>query len=320
MFEPTSIEPAGRVIGRWRDWLIGGLVLALLLLWVRHQIGWRQLLAPWRDFALADLFYLLSLSLLSYLLRALRVYDYFHARLRGQFPQTLRLTVLHNFANNLLPMRAGEAAFPILMRRYFGQGLADSALALLWIRGLDLHFLLLVALGALWLRESALFWLLAMLAWLSSLLLVYPLRRPLLERACTHPGRTAALARRVLETLPRSQGAFLRLYLWTLLTWISKIIAFAAVLTHFLPLPTWQALLGVMGSELSSVLPIHGLAGSGSYELAMAAVLVPLGHTTQAVVTGAVNLHLFLLGVTLLLGLSALLLPRPASPHGGSRP
>jgi uncharacterized membrane protein YbhN (UPF0104 family) len=37
-----------------------------------------------------------------------------------------------------------------------------------------------------------------------------------------------------------------------------------------------------MGAELSSVLPFHGIAGSGSYELAMVAALVPLGVSAEA--------------------------------------
>jgi uncharacterized membrane protein YbhN (UPF0104 family) len=61
------------------------------------------------------------------------------------------------------------------------------------------------------------------------------------------------------------------------------------------------------------VLPIHGIAGSGSYELAMAAVLLPLGVDMQTLLKAAVNLHLYLLGANLLLLAGALLLPKPAS-------
>ncbi|OGT90266.1 MAG: hypothetical protein A2514_13755 [Gammaproteobacteria bacterium RIFOXYD12_FULL_61_37] len=300
------------MVSRFRDWAIGGLILAALVYWVQTRIGWGTLLAPWREMPPLELLTLFSLALFSYGVRAVRVYDYFHGRLRGEFPATLRLTFLHNFANNLLPMRSGEALFPILMKRYFGQGMMDSALSLLWIRGLDLHLLILIALGALWLRAPGLHWPLLMLGWLGSLLLVYPLRAPLLSWLEGKQGKLAVLPRRVLESLPAGQTAFLRAYLWTLITWGAKFIAFVAVLRHFLPMPLHQAVMGVMGSELSSVLPIHGLAGSGSYELAMAAVLVPMGLAADKVIGAAVNLHLFLLGVTLLLAPLGLLIPRPA--------
>jgi uncharacterized membrane protein YbhN (UPF0104 family) len=296
---------------RLRDWLIGGLVLCALIWWLDHYIGWQPLLAPWRDFVPLELLGLLTLSFVSYLLRAVRIYDYFRARLGGQFLLSLRLSVLHNVANNLLPMRTGEAAFPILMRRYFGQGMAESLLSLLWIRVLDLHLLLGMALAVLWLRQMEWLWFGVLLAWLGALLLVYPLQRPLLAWLAGRTGRLWKLAGKILGTLPQSQGLFLRIYLWTLLIWLAKIAAFIAVLLHFLPIPLWQGLLGVMGAELSSILPVHGIAGAGSYELAMTAVLVPLGIEAKAAMQGAVNLHLFLLGVTLLLGLAALLLPGP---------
>jgi uncharacterized membrane protein YbhN (UPF0104 family) len=296
---------------RLRDWLIGGLVLCALLWWLDRYIGWQPLLAPWRDFVPLELLGLLTLSCVSYLLRAVRIYDYFRARLGGQFLLSLRLSILHNVANNLLPMRTGEAAFPILMRRYFGQGMAESLLSLLWIRALDLHLLLGMALAVLWLRQMEWLWFGVLLAWLGALLLVYPLQRPLLTWLEGKTGRLWKLAGKILGTLPQSQGLFLRIYLWTLLIWLAKIAAFIAVLLHFLPIPLWQGLLGVMGAELSSILPVHGIAGAGSYELAMTAVLVPLGIEAKAAMQGAVNLHLFLLGVTLLLGLVALLLPGP---------
>lgn len=99
----------------------------------------------------------------------------------------------------------------------------------------------------------------------------------------------------------------------TALIWMAKFLAFALVLGHFLPAELWQVLVGVMGAELSSVLPFHGIAGSGTCELA---VLLPLGVEAATALAGAVNLHLFLLGMTLLLGALALLLPvsRRAAP------
>jgi uncharacterized membrane protein YbhN (UPF0104 family) len=85
-----------------------------------------------------------------------------------------------------------------------------------------------------------------------------------------------------------------------------------SLLRFFLPLDIWQLLTGVMGAELSSVLPFHGIAGSGSYELAAVAALMPLGIEPKLALAGAVNLHLFLLGSTLMLGALAFLLKKPS--------
>jgi uncharacterized membrane protein YbhN (UPF0104 family) len=266
-------------LGRPRDWLIGGLLLVAVIAGVSFTIGWGPLLAPWRDLSSVELLPLLLLSAASYGLRAVRVYDYFRPRFRGRFPTVLRLSVLHNSANNLLPMRAGEMVFPWLMGRYFGHGFLDATAALVWIRLLDLHVLGLIGILTLSLRQPS---------WVWSLV---------------------RLLRMAAEAAPASGASVLRVYLWTALIWASKFAAFAALLHHFLPVPLWLVLTGVMGAELSSVLPFHGVAGSGSYELAMVAALIPLGVSAEAALTGAVNLHLFLLGVTLLLGGLAFLLP-----------
>jgi uncharacterized membrane protein YbhN (UPF0104 family) len=252
------------------------------------------------------------LTALSYALRAVRVYDWFSPLMKGQFPSVLRLSVLHNTANNLLPMRTGEMVFPWLMGRYFGHGFLDAAAALLWIRILDMHFLGLTGILILYLRDPGWVWWAAGLGWVAALSLL-----ALIGRAGAAPwlaggGRVRALVRRVAAAAPRDPWLIARVYLWTAGTWTLKFIAFASVLAHFIPdAAFWRIMAGVMGAELSSVLPFHGIAGSGSYELAAVAALVPLGVDPRVALAGAVNLHLFVLGTTVLLGGLAFLLPRP---------
>lgn len=295
-------------------WLIGLALALALVLWVHWAVGWPRLLAPWAEMPAGRLALALALVALSYLLRALRIYDYFRADLVGRFAATARLSFLHNAANNLLPMRLGEAAFPLLMQRYFGKGWLASGVSLLWIRLLDLHFVLLVGILAL-LPPSA--WsLLLPLLWLALLPLSLGLR-PRLEPAlrARAPKLAAALAH-----VPAQGWLNLRIWLWTAASWTLKVAAFVLVVTHFAELPARTALAGVVGAELSSVLPVHGVAGAGSYEGAMTLALLPLGVSQAAALTAAVNLHLFLLGCTLLLALTGLLLPRPGLHRAGEPP
>lgn len=296
-------------LGRPRDWLLGGSLLLVLLIAVQATIGWGPLLAPWRDLSPWLLAWLFLLTALSYVLRAVRVRDYLGPRLAGCFPALLRLTILHNTANNLLPMRTGELVFPWLMRRYFGEGLLDSAAALLWIRLLDMHFLALIGLMILYLGHPSWFWWLAGGAWLAALGILAVLAG--LGRAgyLAGEGRLRSIARRVLLAAPRDPWLIARVYGWTALIWCLKFAAFTSLLKFFLPTDVWRLLAGVMGAELSSVLPFHGIAGSGSYELAAVAALVPLGVDPKLALAGAVNLHLFLLGSTLMLAAVGVLLP-----------
>ena len=272
---------------------------------VALTLGWGPVLAPWQALTPAELLPPIALTVLSYCLRGVRIHDYFRPRLRGRFPSVLRLSVLHTTANNLLPMRAGELVFPWLMGRYFGHDFLTASASLVWIRLLDLHFLGLMGIFILSLRHPTWLWSLVALLWL--------LLPPIMSRLGRHqPSRQSRLGKvlcLMIEAAPTSTPRALRIYLWTALIWISKLLAFALVLRYFLQAEPWKVLLGVMGAELSSVLPFHGIAGSGSYELAVMAALLPLGVDATAALVGAVNLHLFLLGVTLMLGALAFLLP-----------
>jgi uncharacterized membrane protein YbhN (UPF0104 family) len=124
-------------------------------------------------------------------------------------------------------------------------------------------------------------------------------------------GRVGRALLFILDAAPSDARLLARLYLWTLLSWGAKLLGFALVLGYFVDAPLWQVLAGVLGAELSSVLPFHGVAGAGSYELAGMAALVPLGVAVEDALAGAVNLHLFLLGTTLVIKV----LPNRPSPR-----
>lgn len=121
--------------------------------------------------------------------------------------------------------------------------------------------------------------------------------------------RLEKVGRLLFDAAPRRSAWLARLYLWTALSWCIKIVAFAAVLYHFVKTAFWKILSGVMGTDLSCVLPFHGIAGSGSYELATSAAMVPFRVRAETALSGAVNLHLFLLGTTLTLAMLVLIIP-----------
>lgn len=298
--------------GRARDWLLGAVPLAILLVLIDRSVGWSELFRPWRTFPLPLLGVLLTLTAVSQLTRALRIQVYFGPALSGRFFSVLRLSLLHTAGNVLLPMRLGEVLFPWLMRRYFGHDPLAAAAALLWLRLLDLHFIALLGWGLLWLRQPAPWWPGLAVVWLAALpglawLGTWAAQRP--PQLGTRHYCTASL-RFIARAAPQTRGVVTWLYLWTACAWLAKFVAFAALLRQFMPIEWWRALVGAMGAELSSILPLHGIAGAGSYELATVAALAPLGVNPAVALAGAVNLHLFMLGSNLLGGAVALLLPR----------
>lgn len=291
-------------------WVLASVIFAVLILAVDHYLGWHQVLRQWAVIDPLVFTGLTLLTLLSYLLRAERVYRYFGKHLEHPRTAYLRISFIHNALNNFLPMRLGEAAFPLLMRRQFKQSMLSSTAGLVWIRLMDLHVLLLLAAVAL----GSLLPTLGYLA-LAGLLLgpaaLFTLRHQLLQLL---PARLASKIDEVTHLLPKSAALVISTYLQTLLIWIVKLLALVLVLQAFLPIDFVAGWVAVTTADISGVLPIHGLAGSGTYEAAMLAALVPLGFGAEQALSAAINLHIYLLGVSALSVPLALLVPTPAVP------
>jgi len=299
--------------GRWR--LVASLSIgAVFVVFVEVYVGWAELLRPWRTLAPAALGAAVALMVLSHVTRALRVHDYFDGPVRGHRAACLQLVLRHNLLNNLLPMRAGEIAFPVLMQRRFGVSPAQSLPGLLWFRLLDLHVLVLLAapLVATAVPVSVLG--LVMVAWLCLPWLAWRGWHRIATRTAPSAGRLARFMARLHAGLPQDERVFWIALVWTLATWALKLAVFTWLLVAFAPLGLSHAVLGAIGGELTSVLPIHGAGGFGTYEAGVVAATLASGLDAPTLLRAAVNLHLFVLGVSLLTGLIALL-PWPNARH-----
>ena len=298
-------------------WLLALAMLAGLAWWVGETVGWGELLRPWRDIPWGELVVLVILTALSYLTRALRLYDLYRPRVGGPFRLYLRVNVLHTTILNLLPMRMGEAAFPLMMKRYFGERYVSSFANLLWLRVADLWVL--VWLGMLVFAAHGAHWLWPPVVIGALLpLLLQPLRRYILHATDASPRKIARLLRILVEGLPARFSRYLRLLLWTLLTWGLKLAAFASVAAFFIDAPLAILVPGIIAAEISNALPIQGIAGFGNYEVAMVLGGAWSNLPTEALLAAALNLHLFILACTLLFG--ALALAIPAGPANGQAP
>lgn len=308
------------MLKQWKFWL--GLILLIGLVWlIESEFGWSSLLSSWNAIPTSAIATALVLMLASYLLRAVRFYDFFIDPCHGQFWLLLRITVLHNFFNNLLPMRSGEVAFPMLMKRHFELRVTHSAPALLWLRLLDLYALVVLAGISLQSQlsiDATTQWLISG-ALLCAPLILLPLQNHIHSYLTSHSHKGLQKVADLMEALPKSPLAFSRALLWTFTNWALKLAVYAWLLSQFVVLSWPQAWTGVSGGELSSVLPIHGFAGAGTYEAGVVAGLLPWSVDTKAVLAGAVNLHLFILGSTLILTTMIALLTHRLSTQPNSR-
>jgi uncharacterized membrane protein YbhN (UPF0104 family) len=298
----------------WRS-LLGIGILAGFIAFVEYYFGWAKLLAPWLRISLAQVAVAAVLILASYWLRAVRFYDYFRTDMAGRFALCFKLMLQHNLLNNLLPMRTGELSFPLLMTRYFSVPVLRSMPALLWFRALDLHVLGVFAVLAIhgeawpWPLTVAIILVWLPLPWLS---FHFSTR---MHRGLRHQDRKwAQLLERVLQGLPQAPAAFWRAWAWTAVNWLVKLGAFVWVLRLFIPVSLPAAWMGAIAGDLTSVLPVHGIAGAGTYEAGVVAGLLPYGVAAQNALAAAVNLHLFLLGTTLLGGVISLFIGKQG--HG----
>ncbi|WP_221794750.1 lysylphosphatidylglycerol synthase transmembrane domain-containing protein [Oceanobacter mangrovi] len=302
----------------WKFWASIFILIAFIVL-VEKAYGWTAVLQSWQSIPLPSLLIAIGLMLASYFLRAARFYDFFHQYCRGHWWQLTRITVVHNFLNNLLPMRTGEASFPLLMKTHFQCPVRHSAPALLWLRLLDLYALLVLSLWTLGGLLEQLSGISAELMWwlegglLLLPMIVLPLQNAIRQWLLQHPSSKANQLAELLQALPTSPWPFARALGWTLINWALKVAVYSWLLVQFSQIPLNQAWVGASTGELSSVLPIHGVAGAGTYEAGVVAGLAAWGIRPELALAGAVNLHLFVLGCTLLLTTLLALLIRPAA-------
>lgn len=294
---------------------ISGIVILLAFVAaVEYFVGWGELLKPWQAVSATTLLVTIALTFVTYVLRTLRVSDYFREELRGQFLLSLKLTLQHNLLNNFLPMRAGEISFPVLMSRYFSIPATRSVPVLLWFRLLDLHTLLTIAVlasGGIWFDPAHVIPIAGL--WLTAPWFVHLSQHRLARALASAESGIRRKLCQVLACLPQTTPEFARAWGWTWINWLLKLGVFAWVLLLFAPIPWSAGWLAAMAGDLTSVLPVHGIAGAGTYEAGVIAALLPMGLSAAVALQAAVNLHLFLLGSTVLGGVVGLALPGRAS-------
>ena len=295
---------------RWGRLQLSILVFVGLIAGVQYWFGWESVLAPWQQLPFERIAVAVLLVLLSYFVRTLRLVAFFAVELRGRFLVALKLMLMNNLWNTLLPT-FGELSFPILMQRYFIISPTRSLPALLWFRLLDLYVIFLLALVSLMLNRGS-WWLAASV--IALLTLAIPLTYRWSPRSIEYlehkvSGKLKEKLSEVRKALPTSWGLLLLSSWWTLANWALKLVVFAWVVQQFVAINFGQSLLGAIGGELTTVLPVYSIAGVGTYEAGVVAALVPADIGYQEAIKAAVNLHLFFLSCTLLSGFLGSLLP-----------
>ncbi|HET9645880.1 MAG TPA: phosphatase PAP2 family protein, partial [Burkholderiaceae bacterium] len=198
--------------------------------------------------------------LLSYGLRAGRVHAELGALHGASHASCLRLTMIHNAALNLLPMRSGELAYPLLANRTLQVPVAEAAASLLWMRLQDL-----VVLGVLSLLAFLPFAWPGRVASASGVAAVAGLALWQLRRrvaAAPASGWRSALWQ-ALVAAPRHSIAG---WLYCAANWSLKLLVIGAILSTVTGSGWIAGTTGALGGELAGLWPVQAPAGLGSYE------------------------------------------------------
>lgn len=294
----------------WRL-LLGIIISIIFIAWIQWKIGWPTLLQPWQKIKPTTLMTAMSLLLATYILRAIRVWDFFFPTLKNKVATIIKIVVIHNFLNNFLPMRSGEASFPILMRKYFNIPVTQSVSSLVWLRLFDLHIILGFGL-VFFVAQFFPFYLFDMIFmfWVILPIGLYLLGKFYVTTTKSHNKNCVIKAFfKFIQTIPNNAWSLIRLWTWSFVNWALKLAVMAFIFTRFDNISLKQALPGMVCGELGSVLPIHGIAGLGTYEAAILVGLIPQHLAMKPAISAAINLHLFMLSGTILSMLFAQLIP-----------
>jgi uncharacterized membrane protein YbhN (UPF0104 family) len=251
------------------------------------------------------------LGAISWLLRGLRTWILFE-----QLPLTeaLGMSFVHNTANNLAPMRLGELALPMLARWLGNVEFSVGLTSLLWIRLLDLISLVGISVCIVFLPTAGTI----MLALLAALIFLTPLLIAIVVPKTQHIRLPQILEQARSQLMYEAQNGkrLHRMWRLTILAWLSKIMGMGVLLATLSGIPMTDVITTILGAELSSILPIHGLAGAGSYEAGGIIGSTFMGLSPVLALEMTIQLHIYVLSLTAVFGILGVLLLLKRTLHG----
>ena len=218
----------------------------------------------------------------TYALRAGRLRAEWRWKLRTLglgYRECLQVTLLHNAAINVLPMRSGEASYSFLLHRRWGVGLGDATASLLWLRLQDM--MVLGVLGIAILVPAPLPWRIGFAA--AAIAAAATLLPLLVRRVHVHARRARARAhaaapraRKAWHLVAKVAAAFraarggAAAWGYAISNWMLKLGIVGVLLASLANLPLGAGFCGALGGELAGVLPVQAPAGVGTYEAGVA--------------------------------------------------
>lgn len=301
-----SVRKIPSLLWKFMTMLLGMALALSLFVWAWQKLDQPDLAQWWRAVPIWVWATAAAVWACTFILRAIRLRQEWQWKRKISLRIALHMVLLHNSAALLMPLRSGELGYPLLVRKVFDASWPESLRSLLWLRFQDA-----VVLG-----------LLALLFW--------PFTPPIVAGLIAAPVLIALLAsRKHLEKLVLACHGRVEWFgfIWhgrdrpagwllSLGNWLLKIAVIALLLQVILPesvtFGMQASVSAALGGEIAALLPLQGPASLGTYETGVWLFSgLPL---EQAPLVGmaALLVHLFCLGVSLLLALLVAALDGPA--------
>ena len=260
-------------------------------------IGFDKFLQFFKELSLFNILTAFGLYVFSYITRTYRWKIVLSIK---DFKKLFKITAFNTVFNIFLPFRTGELSFFYMLKKE-NIPVSETTISFFTVRIFDAISLLTVFLVSYLLLKGKIL--------LSIILVILMPFVFYLLKGIVYFINVEKLKAFSQETLHLKN--LVVLYILSLLTFVSKFTGFFFVLPKNLNLSFLESFFASAAGDLTTVLPIHGLAGIGTYEGGFAGVLIFIGVDKETALLASVFVHIFiLLGAAVIAGFSFLFLKR----------
>ncbi len=338
------VSPPRTLARRWRAWLVSLAITAGIFWYLLSQIDPAEILTTARGMTPRYLWAFLALLLAGVVARAARFWVLLGRR--APFPLLTGIVLARNLFVDLLPARLGELSYVYLLTARAGRPVEDGLASLMLAVAFDVVALapLLVlavlvvggggAVAGPWLALAAVA--LGLVAYAGARVAAPIGMRLAAWIAPAHAGPTgrrtqlAALIRKTADALATvwARGIFAQVLVLSMIVRVCKFGSYYFLVLAIMggldlsasSFGIFRVFLGVVGAELAAALPIHGIAGFGTFEAAWALSFTQLGFARADAIVSGILTHAVSQVVEYSLGVVALLfLMRPATTPNAAR-
>ncbi|MCD4760049.1 flippase-like domain-containing protein [archaeon] len=257
----------------------------------------------------------LGFYLLSYIFRSLRFLVFLKNDM--SFRDIFPIVCIHNVMNYLIPARLGELSYFYLLKRKkieFGKSVASFAV----VRFFDLLVVSIIFFVSLIFMKNvpeSFNGIVPIVAVLVGLLLIFILISPLLYRYFSSKLNSKRLFVKKLKEIYdallviKSKSVLFSLFLFSVLIWFSLYsLMYVLLLDLGIQFSLWQAIIVISFPLIISALPINGIGGYGTTEVAWLIPFLAFGLSKEIAIANGFVIHTFQFALVLLFGLVGYLL------------